>query len=82
MYYTSAKLEKPEMHSAIASCDSHPSHELSNLPRAPQLDGRTLTLNQLSELWSLQLWTQFMQLLMIEAYKSQDFNGFEPGATL
>ena len=75
MYYTSAKLEKLESHSAIASCDSYPSHELSNLPRAPQLDGRTLTLNQLSELWSSQLWTQFKQLHMIEACKSQVFNG-------
>ena len=75
MYYTSAKLEKLESHSAIASCDSYPSRELSNLPHAPELDERTLTLNQLSELWSSQLWTQFKQLRMIEAYKSQDFNG-------
>ena len=29
----------------------------------------------LSELWSSQLWTQFKQLRMIEACKSQDFNG-------
>ena len=51
MYYdTSAKLEKQELHSAIGSCDSYPSHELSNLQRAPEFDGRTLTLNQLSEL--------------------------------
>ena len=75
MYYTSARLEKLESHSAIASCDSYPPHELSNLPRAPQLDVRTLTLNQWSELWSSQLWTQFKQLCMIEACKSQDFNG-------
>ena len=75
MYYTSAKLEKLKSHSAIASCDSYPCHELSNLPRAPQLDRRTLTLNQLSELWSSQLWTQFKQLCMMEASKSQDFNG-------
>ena len=76
MYYdTSAKPEKLEPHSAVASCDSYPSHELSNLQRAPQLDGRTLTLYQLSELWSSQLWTQFKQLRMIEACKSQDFNG-------
>ena len=61
--------------SATASCDFYPSHELSNLQRAPQLDGRTLTLNQLGELWSSQLWTQFKQLRMIEACKSQDFNG-------
>ena len=76
MYYdTSAKLEKLELHSTIASCDFYPSHELSNLQRAPQLDGRTLTLNQLSEQWSSQLWMQFKQLRMIEACKSQDFNG-------
>ena len=76
MYYdTSAKPEKLEPHSAVASCDSYPSHELSNLQRAPQLDGRTLTLYQLSELWSSQLWTQFKQLRMIEACKRQDFNG-------
>ena len=47
---------------------------MSNLQRAPRLDGRTLTLNQLSELWSSQLWTQFKQLRMIEACKTQDFN--------
>ena len=75
MYYTSAKLAKLESHSAIASCDSYPSHDLSNLPRAPQIDGRTLTLNQLTELWSSQLWTQFKQLRIIEACKRQDFNG-------
>ena len=32
---------------AIASCDSYTSLVLGNLPRASQLDGRTLTMNQL-----------------------------------